>query len=57
MGKTRRTIYVCECAWNKCTLRSWKQPRKCVCEQNNPAVNWIPRISPGQQALDRGVFE
>ena len=57
MGKTRRTIYICECAWNKCTLRSWKQPRKCVCEQNNPAVNWIPRISPGQQALDRGVFE
>ena len=56
MARTRRSIYVCECAWNKCTLRSWKEPRKCVCEQNNPAVQWILHKSPGQRPIDRGEF-
>lgn len=57
MPRTRRSIWICECAWNKCTLRSWKEPRKCVCEQNNPAVNWVKHTSPGQQAIDRGGYE
>ena len=52
----RRSIYKCECAWNKCTLRSYKEPRKCVCEQNNPAVQWILHKSPGQRPIDRGEF-
>lgn len=56
-SKCRRTIYYCSCAWNECTLRSYKEPRKCTCEQNNPACVWIPRkTSPGQKALDRGLF-
>lgn len=53
MARSRRAIYYCQCAWNECTLRSWKEPRKCVCEQNNPAVNWIIRSAPvGQQKLE-----
>lgn len=49
----RRGIYYCECAWNKCTLRSYKEPRKCTCEQNNPACEWIARESSGQQNIER----
>ena len=48
-----RPIWKCSCAWNNCTLRSWKEPRKCVCEQNNPAVDWVcTSKGQGQQKLE-----
>lgn len=49
----RRATYICECAWNKCSVRSYKEPRYCICEYQSRAVNWIcTRRSRGQQALE-----
>lgn len=48
----RRAIFDCECAWNHCTVRSYKEPRYCLCEWNNRATNWIcTSRSTGQQTL------
>lgn len=56
MARHRRPRYYCECAWNKCTVQTWKEPKYCLCEYQSRAVNWIMKKGPtGQLNLDEVV--